>query len=196
MSVSCPKVTGVEARKEILRKSGRCFVCLRRNHISRNCRSSLKCNTCNGRHHVSICPNRMPTTPSDPQNHQTEDVVPSTNLYVGTHNPILLQTASTTALNPDDASISAQTRFILDGGSQRTYITSEARRRLHLPTEQREKIMIKTFGSNENSVQECEVVKVDLQTKKEGVLHLNALVVPLICDPLTCQPTCESSETY
>ena len=85
MSVSCPKVTGVEARKEILRKSGRCFVCLRRNHISRNCRSSLKCNTCNGRHHVSICPNRMPTTPSDPQNHQTEDVVPSTNLYVGTH---------------------------------------------------------------------------------------------------------------
>lgn len=46
-STSCMKVSGVEARREILRKSGRCFICLRKNHISRNCRSSLKCSTCN-----------------------------------------------------------------------------------------------------------------------------------------------------
>ena len=198
MSSSCPKVTGVDAWKEILLKSGRCFVCLRKNHISRNCRSSLKCNACNGRHHVSICPNRNTRTPITALNRedcQTEDVT-STNLSMGAPAPILLQTASTTAMNPSDASICAQARFILDGGSQRTYITSEAKERLQLPAERKEKIMIKTFGSNERSLRDCDVVNVDLQTKRDGVLRLDALVVPFICDPLMCQPTSETSEMY
>ena len=37
-SAKCPTVTLVEARKDILRKSGRCFSCLRRGHMSRDCR--------------------------------------------------------------------------------------------------------------------------------------------------------------
>ena len=198
-SQSCTKVAGVDARKESLRKSGRCFVCLRRNHISRTCRSSLKCSTCNGRHHVSICPGsgtRNPPVTAGAENSQVLDASTSTNLSVGARNPILLQTASTTAVNPSDTSARGTIRFILDGGSQRSYITSEAKEKLCLPTEWREKIVIKTFGSNEKSVKECEVVKVGLETKGEGTLQLNALVVPFICDSLTSQPTCESSETY
>ena len=42
-SNSCTTVTNVAARKEILKKHGRCFVCLRRGHISRNCPSNIKC---------------------------------------------------------------------------------------------------------------------------------------------------------
>ena len=34
----------------------RCFVCLRRGHISCACTSTSKCPKCHGRHHVSICP--------------------------------------------------------------------------------------------------------------------------------------------
>ena len=49
-------VTNPEARKQILRRTGRCFVCIRKNHISKQCRSSVKCLGCNGRHHSSICP--------------------------------------------------------------------------------------------------------------------------------------------
>ena len=91
-SSSCPRVTGVDAWKEVLRKSGRCFICLRKNHISRNCRSSLKCNACSGRHHMSICPNRNTRTPAtvlNREDRQTEEVT-STNLSVGAHTPILL----------------------------------------------------------------------------------------------------------
>ena len=51
----CRVVTQPEARKQILRKSGRCFVCLRTGHMSRECRSKLKCNKCSRRHHMSIC---------------------------------------------------------------------------------------------------------------------------------------------
>lgn len=39
---SCPKVTLPESRKQLLRKAGRCFVCLKRGHVSAACRSSIK----------------------------------------------------------------------------------------------------------------------------------------------------------
>ncbi|CAB4037904.1 Hypothetical predicted protein, partial [Paramuricea clavata] len=38
-SASCFVVTDIEARKQILRKQGRCFLCLKRNHIARDCES-------------------------------------------------------------------------------------------------------------------------------------------------------------
>ena len=37
----CTRVTGIEEKKSILMKNGRCFVCLKRNHKARECRSSL-----------------------------------------------------------------------------------------------------------------------------------------------------------
>ena len=54
-SASCRSVSDVAARKQILRRKGRCFVCLRKNHMSRECRSNVKCSNCEGRHHTSIC---------------------------------------------------------------------------------------------------------------------------------------------
>ena len=58
-SISCRTVTDPNERKQILRKAGRCFVCLRRHHTSRDCRSTLRCTGCGGRHHTSICNGRM-----------------------------------------------------------------------------------------------------------------------------------------
>ena len=58
-SCACRTVTDVAERKQILRRTGRCFVCLRKNHISRECRSMAKCTKSNGRHHVSICNGRQ-----------------------------------------------------------------------------------------------------------------------------------------
>ena len=37
----CKTVTQVEARKTILKRSGRCFLCLKRGHISRDCRANV-----------------------------------------------------------------------------------------------------------------------------------------------------------
>ena len=51
----CSVVPDLYDRKKILRKSGHCFNCLRKNHLSRNCRSTSKCRRCNGKHHTSIC---------------------------------------------------------------------------------------------------------------------------------------------
>ena len=55
-SFDCHVVTNLQERKNILPKTGRCFFCLRRgSHISRDCKSSVKCHICNGHHHVSLC---------------------------------------------------------------------------------------------------------------------------------------------
>ena len=45
-SASCPKVSSVSKRKEILLKSGRCFTCLRSTHKSRECSSTKSCRYC------------------------------------------------------------------------------------------------------------------------------------------------------
>ena len=52
---NCNVITDIETRKQSLRKSGRCFSCLHKGHLSRNCRTANRCRTCGGRHHTSIC---------------------------------------------------------------------------------------------------------------------------------------------
>ena len=54
-SSSCTTIIDVSQRKAILKRSGRCYVCLKRHHLSRDCRSAVKYVRCNGRHHTSIC---------------------------------------------------------------------------------------------------------------------------------------------
>ena len=51
----CTNVVQVDDRKQLLRRNGRCFSCLRKGHLVRDCRSNNRCRTCRGRHHTSIC---------------------------------------------------------------------------------------------------------------------------------------------
>ena len=54
-SVKCNVITEPLARKTILQRQGRCFVCLKRGHLSRDCSSHIHCFLCRQRHHASIC---------------------------------------------------------------------------------------------------------------------------------------------
>ena len=65
-SRSCETVKLVEDRRRILQRSGRCFVCLRKGHISRNCRTNSRCTDCKGHHHISICSRNAPTNEAPP----------------------------------------------------------------------------------------------------------------------------------
>ena len=55
LSWKCNNVTDVESRKHMLRKQGRCFLCLRTKHVARFCSSKYRCVKCNGKHNISIC---------------------------------------------------------------------------------------------------------------------------------------------
>ena len=52
----CDEVTDCQARKAILHRHGRCFVCLDNGHIAKNCTLQYVCKRCKkGKHHISIC---------------------------------------------------------------------------------------------------------------------------------------------
>lgn len=61
---TCPTVTDLKLRKQLLRREGRFYVCIKRNHLSRDCRSHVKCNRCNGRHHTILCHKATSPSPS------------------------------------------------------------------------------------------------------------------------------------
>ena len=104
-SSNCPNVTNIAARKQILKTSGRCFNCLKKNHLARNCASNGHCFKCSGKHHVSLCQqnNTQPTFPtpfrkpeekieSQAESKEGEAEVSDQN-YVGVNGGVLLQTA-------------------------------------------------------------------------------------------------------
>ena len=81
-SASCRLISTVEDRKQALMKSGRCFNCLRRGHIGRDCRSSTKCNPCSGRNHISLCARSTRITITPPTTTQTTSTPTPPTLYL------------------------------------------------------------------------------------------------------------------
>ena len=61
----CTEVTEVDKRRQLLRKAGRCYSCLRKGHIYRDCRTSNRCQSCQGKHHTSICATKGESTFQD-----------------------------------------------------------------------------------------------------------------------------------
>ena len=205
-------VTNVAERKRILKTSGRCFVCLKKHHISRDCRSTLKCSKCNGRHHVSICsgePSRpatitqpsatnmslsgsgslsvQPTTQSSTSTKNTPTT--TTSMHCNSHSvPILLQTAHAHVFKCSNPEKIREIRLIFDSGSQRSYVTDRLVDSLSLNCHHIETMVIKTFRSSKGSKQTCKVVNVGLKLKDGRMLELSLLSVPLICESFSCQP--------
>ena len=54
-SARCHVVTDPKARRDLLRKYGKCFRCLKRGHLARECTSNIMCFNCKQKHHVSLC---------------------------------------------------------------------------------------------------------------------------------------------
>ena len=198
-SKDCTTVINVQARIDLLKKYGRCFVCLRKDHISRNCPSKYKCHKCNGKHHISICQGHLNTVPPTYPAHsvptpvpeqQGLTVQPGTNsvvCYSNSSTPVLLQTAQAIVYNPQQPECKVKARIVLDSGSQRTYLTDNLKNILQLPVLEKKQVSIKTFGSTEERLEFVEVAALGIELKGGPNLSLSAFAVPLICQPLQGQ---------
>ena len=210
---ACKNVTSIAARKEILKGAGRCFVCLKKNHISKDCSSRMKCLKCGRQHHISICTSdtnnevkslHTPTvegSASLPQSQRLcsllrESSGRPTVLYVNASMPILLQTAKAAIYNPGLANEKFLARLILDSGSQRSYVTNRVKYKLRLQSERKQAISVKTFGSTEENTLSVDVAELCISTKHGDDVQLSAFVVPLICDPLQSQSIVHASVTH
>ena len=207
-SQNCQAVTGIDSRREVLRKTGRCYICLRKGHVSRTCRSRIKCLTCHGRHHVAICSVAARPKTEEPKastesdhtsglNVQAPAYQPKTsNLWTYTGKQVLLQTAQTTAFNPDCPTMSARVRIVMDTGSQMSYVTDAVRQQLALTSAGERSISIMTFGTNRANERSCECVRVGLTLRGDQFLIFKLFSVPMICEPLTSLPLSDCQKTY
>ena len=195
-SNKCKTVTDVQARREILRKNGRCYVCLKKYHLSRDCPSQNKCFKCNGRHHISICTSHTPLTPPSDKSQSKEgtnqrdkcspESAPAV-MFISSKTPILLQTAQAVINKTGSAGGGRKIRIILDSGSQRSYITNHLKKDLNLQVDHQETMLIKTFGSKEEKSQNCDVVHFSIKLLDGKDMQMSAYSVPLICEPLSGQ---------
>ena len=219
----CETITQVDARKQSLRQSGRCYSCLRKGHRSRDCRSNSRCRTCRGCHHTSICgasqqseerppsdtsvDTPAPSTASGPATSTTTHsalnpsapaYVPasnSTSMCASSNDIILLQTALANVSNPEDPSQVQKVRIVMDCGSQRSYLTTRVRDNLSLSATDNENLSIAAFGSTKGVPRTCDVVRISVHTKTGESQEVDLLVVPHICDPLVGQNVEHCSKT-
>ena len=99
-----------------------------------------------------------------------------------------MQTARAVVSRPNGPSHSVNVRLILDGGSQRSYISKRLRDTLQPKILNLERLAIKTFGSDTEELQESEVVQICVQSPSGGLnLYLNVSTVLVICSPLSGQ---------
>lgn len=73
---------------------------------------------------------------------------------------------------------------MLDGGSQRSYITNDLKIRLGLKPIRVETIHLDTFGSDLYERKQCNLVEVTLKGQRSESVHLQAVGFPKICSPL------------
>ncbi len=200
-SASCETVVQLSERKDILRRAGRCFVCLRIGHRSNQCFPTRKCRRCEGAHHQSIC-TQSPTKFSEHKKPGTE-VKPTdenaskpagSNSNAVTANQIsttatrskckvFLQTATTYACSPNTTSV-VPVRVLMDSGSQRSYVTESLKQKLGLVPDKTEVLNLNTFGDDKFRKQRCDQVRLLLQGQTKDI-EISALCFPKICSPLS-----------
>ena len=112
----CKKVTNTEERKQLVRKFGRCFKCLDRGHLARNCKSNFKCKSCNGNRHVSLRETKPQQRLGGSSGQSTGNAVNVPNsMLVGTESRISVQTAQALIKGEKQGRI----RVLFDLGSHR-----------------------------------------------------------------------------
>ena len=203
-SSQCHVVTEVQARKSILRSKGKCFLCLRGNHVIRNCQSGKpNCLMCGMRHHPSICEgmkSQFPTSQIRPEGDVTatpkvSGVTSNNYCYVDRETNVLMQAATATVTNVEQSQ-SIQTRVLFDIGSQESYCTLSVKNTLNLPMLKKERLMIKTFSEANPRLRYCDSVQLRIQGIEGTSLYLNVFAVERISSPLSNQTIELTQDSY
>lgn len=180
----------VSARKDKLRKMGKCFACLGPKHIAKFCRvKGVNCAKCGRKHHQSICEqnDKQPENKND----SVEDSNPSSEAVVSslsnTVKPkaegqptVLLQTIKAWIEGPAGKKL---VRCLLDGGSQRSFVRESLVKTLELPVLKKETLNLHTFGAECPVSTERNIVKLTLESvwNENQKIEIAAIGTPQIC---------------
>ncbi|XP_037514045.1 uncharacterized protein LOC119390470 [Rhipicephalus sanguineus] len=196
----CSERLTPEEKRRRLQVDKLCFRCAKRNHFANDCRTSrsLQCHQCAGRHLTSLCDinnvrNRSQRTgnASAPQDRASGSATtPYRATSVSTSGagltPVLLQTGRAWAIAPEKTVL---VRFLLDTGSQRSFVRQDIARALKCPVRGTERLTLFTFGKTQRpATLTCERVAVTLRSQhSSNETTIEALAIPEI-SPVTSPP--------
>lgn len=178
----CDRPFTLEQKKDLLKRSGRCFKCCKKFHRAKDCRNAkfLRCQKCQGRHYAFLCDSED----TDPSANNTKKAlitkgVQVTSTVTPAADTILLQTAKVWARGSTQPRL---IRCLLDGGSQRTFVTEDVVKSLHCKVVGKESLNLQTFGevSSSNKTLRRVELRITSRHNNEDIL-VEALEVPTIC---------------
>ena len=178
----CRRIQDVEERKKLLLKFGRCFRCLRKGHLAKDCsnRKEVVCKYCSGKHHSALCiasQGNVQTSETQRVPGNVEPVGIGNSMHVGTGNSVALQTAQAQIVGKG----SSMVRVLFDTTSHKSFVTSRVVKSFELETLRREWLTVNTFGRRAAGSNLRDVVGIDLTPVGGGkVLRVEAYVVPEI----------------
>ena len=178
----CKEVTDITQRKSILQAAKRCFRCLRIGHVSKDCSFNRKCFHCNGNHNSALC-NKEEQEPKRESMQEPRPDRSMTMSNVKEKTDALLQTATTYAYG-EDKSKKVTVNILFDGGSQKSFISEELKRKLDLKSEKTELLNLNTFGSEKYVKKSSDMVKVNVIVQ-DDVIVVSALTSPAVCSPIS-----------
>ncbi|XP_064464472.1 uncharacterized protein LOC135375756 [Ornithodoros turicata] len=193
----CTAGLSPEEVRLILRLEGRCFLCGRRSHISKDCRVRrvLQCDRCHRRHLTQLCPGvNSSSTEQSPQSSQSTAQEPSTvHASTGT---VVTSLSSSSAVLPG-AAVLLQTakvwiegtdgrrslaRILLDGGSQRSFIRQDVSTKLGCTLLRSEDLHVGALGNTASSCTKYRCVRVLLRSQfSASCMAIEAVEYPDIC---------------
>ncbi|XP_028404089.1 uncharacterized protein LOC114526762 [Dendronephthya gigantea] len=184
----CKKVKTLENRKQIIRKYSRCFKCLNKGHIARNCSIRVKCSACKKEHHTALCdaennPEGLEVEGEEGNLSPTNGTGTIATLVVSPKNKV--KSGCSVALQTAQAMLvgqkTARVRVLFDSGSQRSFVTTKRARELGCKMLRRESLSVGTFGQRALKSEVREVVQLDLKSVRgDEVVSVEAYVVPEI----------------
>ena len=168
-------VTNLDGRREILKKQGRCYNCLRRGgYLARNCDTKIQCFRYNGCHHLAVCNSSIGDSSNNPRDSPALLMIISSGMHV------FLQTAQVNVSIPwNELSHSLTVSAIFD----------KVVNALKLRPVKAERLKIATFRDQKQELEAVNLVELSI-TKSETDLKitLNAFAVSRqICNDLQGQ---------
>ncbi|XP_077548213.1 uncharacterized protein LOC144161022 [Haemaphysalis longicornis] len=167
------KELSLSRKKQMLAKAGRCFHCIKKGHMVKQCRSQPKCGKCSKRHVTSVC--ASDSTKNDDGN-VTSTPVNLVSKQAGS--VVLLQTLTAKIAG---TTTSGRYRVLFDGGSQRSFITANAAQRLGCEPLEEETLTVGVFGGQHTRKTMKKVRVILFAADNKRPVSIEALEVDTIC---------------
>ena len=183
--------------KKMLQCQSRCYICTKRRHHSRDCKSKRTCFRCKGRHYTSICERDKDSLRQQTNNNKSNDSKKSndTKDSKGDNEQTQQPNTSRTTTNILTATVVVNSkrnnyyrvkcRLLFDSGSQRTYVSRTLVEATDAETIRTEYLALGTFGALTTECLPRDVVSITVSDRADQEsIQIEQIIVEKICDPI------------